>query len=180
MRRPMLILCVLAALGVACGGPAAEAPDPTATPSDKVRSKGCPNGPCIEIVSPAWHSIVRGSSITLKTRVTNFELVDRIGKKAKKGEGHIVYYRLQSLDAKIPTKKKETALSGGAGVFTSFPGDETTYTFVNEGPNLPSGGYAFEVQLVNSDNTPLDPPQTARVEVSVQKGLAPESPEGDE
>lgn len=180
MRRPILILFVLAALGTACGGPAADAPQPSATPSDEVRSKGCPDGPCVEIVSPAWHATIAGASVTLKTRVTNFELVDKIGEKAKKGEGHLVYYRLQSRDAKIPTAKKKTALSGGKGVFTSYPGDETTYTFVNESPNLPSGGYAFEVQLVNNDNTPLDPPQTARVEVSVQKGLATPSPNSDE
>lgn len=60
--------------------------------------------------------------------------------------GHIIYY----LDVTPPLKKGESALTAEG---TYFITRETVHVW----ENLPAGAHTFAVQLVNNDNTPLEP-----------------------
>lgn len=116
----------------------------------------------IAVVSPENGSTVRGSTVRIETEVSEFELVDKIGEKAAPGEGHIVFYMGENYT--VPTALGEPANRGGAGVFTSYMGADTSYTWENVSP----GRITFRVQLVNNDNTPLDPPQVEETTVTVE------------
>jgi hypothetical protein len=132
------------------------------------KSSGGPGEPRIQIVSPKPGEVIDVGQVEIRTRVSDFELVDKIGKKNKKGQGHIVYYRLESEDARIPTQKNVKAYVGGEGAFTSFSGAQTTYVWPDTpGQNVPPGTYTFAVQLVQNNRTPLSPPQVAEVQVEV-------------
>jgi hypothetical protein len=164
MRLLVSALACAALLG-ACGDDGVSSdvasPGSTTAPPSQLASTGCPDGPCIEIVEPQAGAEVTGGTVEISTRVSNFELAD---------EGRIVFYRLETDDAVVPTQSGSTALSGGDGIFTSYPSDETSYSWENTpGPSLPSGDYTFAVQLVTQDNEPLDPPQIAEITLSIQE-----------
>jgi hypothetical protein len=166
-RLCVLVLgAILLAAAAGCGGGGEQ-------PRDRSVSLGGDGQPVIRIVSPKHGAVVRGGSkkqVPISVKVTGLDLVDRMGKKAKKGQGHIVFYRIESPDAKLPTKKGETALKGGDGIFTSYPTAKTTYAWpFMPSEEYPAGVYIFAVQLVHNDNTPLSPPQIALVAVDVKK-----------
>jgi hypothetical protein len=148
----------------ACASPTSEEPDVTV-------SRGGAGRPVIRIVAPEFGATVHGGTkrqVEITVRVSRFELVDKIGKKAKKGEGHIVFYRAESENARIPMTKGQKATVGGSGKFTSYATSKTSYKWpFMPGPVYPEGPWTFAVQLVNNDQTPLVPPQVARVSVEV-------------
>jgi hypothetical protein len=178
VRRSTVFVLVALIVSVAC----ARGTDPTAspTPTQNTASSAKPGGPWIKIVAPEPGSTVIGDSTTIKAEVRNFKLVDRIGEKNEKGEGHIVYYRLQSRDAEVPVEKGKTTLSGGAGEFTSYFTHKTSYEWPDTpGPFVPQGWYRFVVQLVNNDHTPLSPPQVATIIIRLQSDENAEEDEKD-
>jgi hypothetical protein len=115
----------------------------------------------IGISSPKDGDTAPTGDVRVVTTVEGIKLVDKVGKDGKQGEGHIVYYL--GTGYQVPTAKGQSAVSGGSGTFTSLPSAETSYTW----PNVPSGRQTLTVQLVNNDNTPLDPPQTDQVTITV-------------
>jgi mono/diheme cytochrome c family protein len=88
--------------------------------------------------------------------VKNFTLKAPGGAKAA-GEGHLHYYK----DVEIPTAAGKPAVSA-PGTYKADPGTTIAWE------NVTAGTHTFGVQLVNNDHTPLEPPVTATVTVTVQ------------
>lgn len=96
-----------------------------------------------------------------ETTVQNFQLNDdAIGKQNVAGQGHFIYY----MDVEPP---------GGTGQqATTAPG---TFQATTDGfhfwKSVSAGRHVFTVQLVNNDNTPLDPPVTTQVIVTIPQSF---------
>ena len=103
----------------------------------------------ILIIDPAAESTRQAGAVTIKTFVERFELTDE--------NGHIVYY----MDVTPPMVQGESALTAAGSYAAST---EKSHTW----DNVPPGEHTFWVQLVNNDNTPLQPPQAVRVYVTVR------------
>ena len=121
------------------------------------------NEPTVTIITPADGSTIavpagdRGE-IMVSVNVTNFDLVNKIGGTNVPGEGHIIYYFNINGDD-VPVEQGVPATIGpGETVATT----STSYTWPNVGPDAP---YIFSVQLVNNDQTPLNPPVVATVSI---------------
>ena len=111
----------------------------------------------ILILEPAADSRVSSPNITVRTYVEFFSLVDKIGQANLPGEGHIIYY----MDVTPPLKKGESALTTEG---TYFITKDKSHTW----ENVPAGAHTFWVQLVNNDNTPLEPASAVRSPVTVK------------
>jgi hypothetical protein len=85
---------------------------------------------------------------------------DALGKANKTGEGHFIFY----LDVDPPTVPGQPAFSS-AGTYQ-------VQTYSVAWKNLSAGKHTFSLQLVNNDNTPLNPPVIAKTVVN----LLPVSP----
>jgi len=96
-------------------------------------------------------------SVQFNCTVYNFKLSDdKIGKENAPGEGHFIYY----LNANPPTIQGQPATTAeGTYKVTT----ESFYTW----EDVPTGEHTFALQLVNNDNTPLDPPVVAKITVIV-------------
>lgn len=96
------------------------------------------------------------ADINVNLDVLNFRVVDKIGEKTVFGEGHFIYY----FNVVPPT-------SPGTPAFT----EEGTYVATTD--NIVSwfgvkpGEYSLWAQLVNNDNTPLEPPVVAGATIIV-------------
>ena len=113
------------------------------------------NDPMIDIATPA-NGVVMPPSVQVSVNVQNFQLVDDLGEAPAPGEGHIIYY----LNTEPPSMPGQPATTDpGSYVATA----ETSHTWSDLAP----GKHTLWVQLVNNDDTPLDPPATAQVFVFV-------------
>jgi hypothetical protein len=131
----------------------------TATPAPSMASPVTTSpveAPQVYIVSPEFDSGVPHGDVMVKVQVTGFRLVDPEGRKNSPGEGHLIYYR----DVVPPTDPLKPAFSA-PGTYASTP--NTTYTWHNIGTDT----HTFAVQLVNNDDTPLNPPIVAANDVTV-------------
>ena len=83
---------------------------------------------------------------------------DAVGKANVAGQGHIIYY----IDVAPPTTPGQpaTTKSGSYKITT-----DTFQLWVN----VATGTHTFAVQVVNNDNTPLDPPVTAQIMLTIPK-----------
>lgn len=89
--------------------------------------------------------------------VHNFKINDdAIGKQNVSGEGHYIYY----LDTIPPI------LSGQSAIPSTSSHKVTAQDFY-VWEELPAGQHVFSVQLVNNDNTPLDPSVTATIVITL-------------
>ena len=73
----------------------------------------------------------------------------------RKGEGHLIYY----IDEDPPLTQSEPAVT------------ETSIVSVNLlhlWKPIPEGEHTFAVQLVNNDDTPLDPTVTAKIMLNIK------------
>lgn len=91
------------------------------------------------------------ADINIMPDIRNFEVfADKIGQPAAPGEGHFIYY----FNVNPPTAPGKPALT-----------QEGTYAITADGIaswlGVLPGKYRVWVQLVNNDNTPLDPPVIA-------------------
>ena len=109
------------------------------------------------ISSPQEGSIIQASNIEVSVQVFNFRVSDKLGQDPVPGEGHIHYY----LDVAIPTTPGEPAVSAPG----TYKADFSTSTVWEE---VTPGEHTLGVQLVNNNHTPLDPPVTATVMVTVE------------
>lgn len=121
---------------------------------------GDDTGRTVEIISPADGSALPPGDITVNVQVTNFKVVDKQGQADVPGEGHVHYF----LDVAAPTTPGKPAIPTG-GTWWHVSG--TTYTF----KNVAEGTHTIDVELVNNDHTPLNPPAVYEITINV-------SPEG--
>jgi hypothetical protein len=131
---------------------ATTTPTATATPTPTTSPSPTPTTPAIVpevyFLTPLYNVTILPGDVTVKIKVNNFNLVNKIGQPNVRGEGHVIYYMDE-----VP--------SGVSGIPpTSTPGNsyetaDTTYTW----KNVPVGSHTFSVQLVNDDGTPLVPPR---------------------
>ncbi len=109
------------------------------------------------ISSPEEGDTVQPGNIEVSVNVFNFMMADKLGETPVAGEGHIHYY----LDVDIPTTPGQPAVTE-PGTYKAAP--DTSVTWENVAP----GKHTLGVQLVNNNHTPLDPPVTATVMVTVE------------
>jgi len=137
---PLIILGLLLPALVSCR------PEPVA-----------PEEPRILILEPSADSTVTFPNIIVKTYVDYFSLVDKTGQANMPFTGHIIFY----LDVTPPLKKGESALTSNGTYFV-------TSNTVHIWNNLPAGAHTFWVQLVNNDNTPLEPAAAVYAPVTIK------------
>ncbi|MBI4295754.1 MAG: DUF4399 domain-containing protein [Chloroflexi bacterium] len=161
--RQLLVSVLLVAVMVLAG---CARPTPTPTPKPAPTTPAptpttpAPAAPSVRITAPAAGATITGNSVTVSIEVSNFKVVP-IGGANAPGEGHIHYY----LDVEIPTTAGQPAVSA-AGTYKAVPNTSATWE------NVSAGSHTFGVQLVNNNHTPLSPPVTARVTVTVAAAAA--------
>jgi hypothetical protein len=103
------------------------------------------------------------ASITVSIQSANFNIVAMEGQPAVPGEGHIHFF----LDAIPPTFPFQLSISSNG---TSTPTENTSWTWMNVLP----GVHLLTAELVNNDETSLNPPIVAATLVTVMPpGLPP-------
>jgi hypothetical protein len=113
----------------------------------------------VQINYPAPGAKLQGKDLLVTVTVQGFQIVDKLGQKAKKGEGHIHYY----LDVdKIPTTPGKPAITDDASTYHAVA--TTSYTWKDVAP----GKHKLAVQLVNNDHTPLEPFATDKIKVTLK------------
>jgi hypothetical protein len=121
----------------------------------------------VNIPNPSFISATPESIIPAMVQITcathNFSMNDDyIGKMNAAGEGHLIYY----LDSVPPTAAGQSAnVSMGSGMMSA-----TTNNF-QEWDQLGAGVHTFYVQIVNNDNTPLNPPVVAWFKIEIPKQI---------
>ena len=85
---------------------------------------------------------------------------DNIGKQNVPGEGHFIYY----LDIDPPTDPNRSAVTGSGTCKVT-----TDDFYVWE--DIPPGKHVFSVQIVNNDNTPLNPPVIDQIIITLPAKL---------
>jgi len=114
--------------------------------------------PQIMISAPNDGSTTTSTSVNVSVQVKNLNLTNKIGKANVTGEGHIYYYK----DVRAPTAPGTPATTMAS---TYAATSNTSYTWTELTPGL----HTFSTELVNNDNTPLTPPVTDAVNVTVEK-----------
>lgn len=115
-----------------------------------------PEEPIVVLLSPNNGATLASGAVQVRIYVQNFSMVESTGQPNKVSEGHVIYY----LDVSAPLKS-ETPATTPPGTFVASA--ETSHTWQNVTP----GQHTFTVQLVNNDNTPLNPPVTVRANVTL-------------
>ena len=113
--------------------------------------------PQIMISAPSDGSTTTSTSVNISVQVKNLNLTNKIGKANITGEGHIIYYK----DVSVPIAEATPATTK-AGTYAAL--SNTSYTWKDLTPGL----HTFSTELVNNDNTPLVPPVTDTVNVTVE------------
>jgi hypothetical protein len=106
------------------------------------------------ILQPTAGSTLNAGDVTVRVYPEYFKLTDNTGQPNIHGEGHIIYY----LDSTPPLIKGESALTAEG---TYNIASEKIFTWTDVAP----GDHDFWVQLVNNDNSVLEPPAAVRVPV---------------
>ena len=158
MRRIARGVVVLVLLLAGCASDAGdEASPPAGTPLSQEEAAK----PGIEITYPAeGGDALPAGEVIVAVTVRSFDVVDKLSKPAKEGQGHVHYY----LDVdKLPTKPGKPAVTA----------DKQTYhaaaTTSHRWKDIEPGTHTFAVQLVNNDHTPLEPPVTDEVDVRISE-----------
>ena len=140
---------------------AAPTPTATSTPSRAPSpSPGTVATPSIEITSSGNRFGI--GDLTISVKVSNFQLVNKLGQTNSPGEGHIHYF----MDVDPPVIPGKPAVTA-PGTYAATA--ETSYTW----HNVNSGQHKFSVELANNDHTPLNPPVTATVSILVIPEIGP-------
>ena len=112
--------------------------------------------PAVKFVSPTTGAKLPAGDLPITVEVTNFNVVDKQGKPAAAGEGHLHYY----LDVDAPTTQGQPAIPA-SGIWTHEI--SANYTFKGVTP----GTHTVSVELVNNDHTPLNPPVVQKITVTL-------------
>ncbi len=113
----------------------------------------------VSITEPANDSTVEAGDVKVTVAPENFNVVNKIGQDPVDGEGHIHFYF--DVD-QIPTTPGQPAVTADASTYHAAA--TTSYTW----PEVEAGEHTFAAQLVNNNHTPLEPPVTAEVKVTVE------------
>jgi hypothetical protein len=158
MKRKMMITVSVAALVAVIGlagctvQPAqVPAPGPMSAPSVTIDSM---------MIDFPTDTTLPARNIAVSVSVANFNIVSKMGEASVPGEGHLHYY----LDVDPPTTPGEPAITQGD---TFIASTESSYLWENVSP----GSHTLSVQLVNNDHTPLQPPVTDSIKITVASGL---------
>jgi len=111
------------------------------------------------ITNPDDGATLDAGDIEVALDVGDFEVVDKLGEAPVDGEGHVHYYI--NVD-KIPTTPGKPAITDDETTYHA----EATTSFTWQG--VRPGDHTFGVQLVNNDHTPLEPPITDEIAVTVE------------
>jgi len=150
-------LCVFLALA-ACGTgeePALE-PPPGAEESPAATEAG---EAAVTITAPESDATLEAGSVEVTVEPENFDIVNKLGQDPVAGEGHIHFYF--DVD-EIPTEPGKPAVTDDAATY------HAAATTSHSWPDVEAGEHTFGVQLVNNNHTPLSPPVTAEVTVTVE------------
>jgi hypothetical protein len=134
--------------------PASTTPGPTA-PSSPVTLVPT----TLMIIEPVANSVQINGDVTVVVQVTGFNLIDKTGQPNVPGNGHLIYY----LDVNAPTTPGQAAFTAPGTYAVS---SNTSFLWLD----LIDGVYTISVELVNNDNTPLNPPAVAKATFSVFTG----------
>ncbi|MGH9203821.1 MAG: DUF4399 domain-containing protein [Vicinamibacterales bacterium] len=152
-RNRFLVPALAAAIGliVACGGDD-EGNDATTDGTTGAEEFTA------AITNPDDGATLDAGDIEVALDVGDFEVVDKLGDAPVTGEGHVHYY----IDVEtIPTTPGKPAITDDE--MTYHAEATTSYTWQGVRP----GEHIFGVQLVNNDHTPLEPPVTDEITVTV-------------
>lgn len=163
--RLRLTICVLIALS-GCGGGEDRTAGSRSTDAARLSAPtaAMDESPAIDILEPNDGSTVAAGDVGVVVSVRNFRVVNKLalGEGPVDGEGHIHYY----LDVdEIPTAAGEDA--GGRRRFdrgTYRAVGTTRYTW----PDVQPGTHTLAVQLFQNGHTPLAPPVTDEVTVTIE------------
>lgn len=108
------------------------------------------------IINPAAESILETNAVEVRAFIENFTIVNKVGQNNTPAMGHIIYYK----DATPPMVQGKEALTA-QGTYMISTGLSYTWT------NVQAGKHIFWVQLVNNDNTPLEPPAAVNVPITI-------------
>jgi hypothetical protein len=101
-------------------------------------------------------------------KLLGFHIVDKIGKPNVPGEGHLVFYS----DAYPRTTPNVSVMLSSPVPGTSYASLSDYFVFSNVQP----GNHLYAVQLVNNDDTPLNPPLLAEIETNLSSSPGAVSP----
>ncbi len=122
------------------------------------------NTPTLTITQPHDGASLSEGNITVKVQVSNFNLVDKLGQSNVAGEGHLHYF----LDYSAPTTPNQPAVPPSGSNVKWAATANTTYTF----HNVSAGSHTINVELVNNNHTPLEPPVTSSVSFTLTSSVA--------
>lgn len=129
--------------------PSITSPQPTYPTISLVRGP-----PSVFIIAPPFDGGILAGNVTILVEVTNFTLASPGGTNVP-GTGHLIFY----MDV------APVAIQGYPA-FTR-PGSYTTSSAtMHTWQGITPGTHTFAVQLVNSDDTPLDPPMVDAIDVT--------------
>ena len=149
IRSGVLVLVVAAA----CSNGGTSTSSPTSTDA----SAAAAGKPSVEITyPPEGGDPIPSGEVLVALTVRSFGIVDSMGAKPKAGEGHLVYY----LDVdRIPTGADATNVSDGRAEAAAL----TSHTW----RKVAAGRHTLGVQLVNNDDSSLEPAATDTIEIVV-------------
>jgi hypothetical protein len=151
------LVCVFLTLA-ACGTgeePALEPPQ-GAEDSPAVTEGG---EAAVTITAPESDATLEAGGVEVTVEPENFNIVNKLGQDPVAGEGHIHFYF--DVD-EIPTEPGKPAVTDDAATYHAAATTSHTWSDVD------AGEHTFGVQLVNNNHTPLEPPVTAEVTVTVE------------
>jgi hypothetical protein len=171
MMRRLAVLCACSLLFAACG----DDGNPSTGPD------GATNSAVVNITSPDDGDEVKISKGVVKIDVSGFTLANKMGLDPEDGEGHVVYYIWNGYGPdgttyQVPQVPGQPANSGGTGFVALASAEKENHwrSF------LQPGKQKWAVQLVNNDNTPLEPPVVDEITVTVTgKPATPEPRDED-
>ncbi len=102
-----------------------------------------------------YNPIAKEVTVAVNTR--NFQISGNIGMANQSGQGHYIYY----MDVDVPTDPTKPAITD-PGTYQVTTADYYIWK------NVEPGFHSFYVQLVNNDNTPLNPPAIFKAVISAQ------------
>jgi hypothetical protein len=161
---PALVLCILVLLtGGGCtsvlpGGGAGvprQVTPPGAMATASYQPFSALHPPSVYITSPEFDGGIDAGNVTVNVLVRNFSLVPDPGRTPASGAGHIICF----MDV---TPRTEPGVPARTLPGTYQVTDRTSCTWYNVSP----GTHTFSVELVNDDNTPLEPPVIDAVDVT--------------
>jgi len=118
---------------------------------------GAPEGePSLQIKLPEDGAELPPGVVIIAVSVENFIISARdMGVLNREGEGHLIYY----IDEDPPLTQNEPAVTE-----TSIVSVDLLHLW----KPIPEGEHTFAVQLVNNDDTPMDPAVTAKIVLNIK------------